>query len=50
VPVHGGPGQRGTPFAGARPPAPYSPAERAELAAVAAAQRDPVLTITKFPS
>jgi integrase len=41
APVHGEPGQRGTPFAGARPPPPYSPAERAELAAVAAAQRDP---------
>ena len=40
-PVHGEPGQRATPFAGARAPAPYSPAERAELAAVAAAQRDP---------
>ena len=39
---HGPPGQRPTPFAGARAPAPYSPAERAELAAVAAAQRDPV--------
>ena len=26
---------------GARAPAPYSPAERAELAALAAAQRDP---------
>jgi integrase len=38
----GRPGQRATPFAGARAPAPYSPAERAELAAVAAAQRDPV--------
>jgi integrase len=38
----GGPaGQRATPFAGARAPAPYSPAERAELAAAAAAQRDP---------
>ena len=33
-------GQRATPFAGAKAPAPYSPAERAELAAVAAAQRD----------
>jgi len=33
-------GQRATPFPGARAPAPYSPAERAELAAVAAAQRD----------
>lgn len=41
APVHGEPGQRGTPFAGARPPLPYSPAERAELAALAAAQRDP---------
>jgi integrase len=40
--VHGPPGQRATPFAGAKAPAPYSPAERAELAAVAAAQRDPV--------
>ena len=40
-PVHGAPGQRATPFAGARAPAPYSPAERAELAAIAAAQRDP---------
>ena len=41
-PVHGEPGQRATPFAGAKAPAPYSPAERAEVAAVAAAQRDPV--------
>ena len=41
MPVHGQPGQRATPFAGAKPPPPYSPAERAELAAVAAAQRDP---------
>ena len=41
APVHGEPGQRGTPFAGAKAPAPYSLAERAELAAVAAAQRDP---------
>jgi integrase len=40
-PVQGPPGQRATPFAGARAPAPYSPAERAELAAAAAAQRDP---------
>ena len=39
--THGPPGQRATPFAGARAPAPDSPAERAELAAVAAAQRDP---------
>jgi integrase len=39
-PVRGPPGQRATPFPGARAPAPYSPAERAELAAVAAAQRD----------
>ncbi len=43
VPVRGGPGQRGTPFAGARAPAPYSPAERAGLAAMAAAQRDPAV-------
>lgn len=41
APVHGGPGQRATPFAGAPAPAPYSPAERAGLAGVAAAQRDP---------
>jgi integrase len=40
APVHGQPGQRGTPFAGARPPPPYSPAGRAELAALAAGQRD----------
>jgi integrase len=39
--VHGPAGQRATPFAGARAPAPYSRAERAELAAAAAAQRDP---------
>ena len=39
--AYGPPGQRPTPFAGARAPAPYSPGERAELAAVAAAQRDP---------
>src|SRR5271166_7058479 len=39
--AHGPPGQRATPFPGARAPAPYSPAERAELAAVAAAQRHP---------
>jgi integrase len=38
----GPPGQQATPFAGAKAPAPYSPAERAELAAAAAAQRDPV--------
>src|SRR5271157_1136618 len=37
----GPPGQRPTPFPGARAPAPYSPGERAELAALAAAQRDP---------
>jgi len=41
LPVHGEPGQRATPFAGAKAPAPYSPAERAELAALAAAQRGP---------
>ncbi len=39
--VHGLPGQWPTPFAGAKAPAPYSLAERAELAAVAAAQRNP---------
>ena len=38
---YGPPGQRATPFPGARAPAPYGPAERAELAAIAAAQRDP---------
>jgi integrase len=38
--VHGEPGQRATPFAGARAPAPYSPGERAGLAAAARAQRD----------
>jgi len=38
--ANGLPGQRPTPFPGARAPAPYSPAERAELAALAAAQRD----------
>ncbi len=38
---HGPPGQRPTPFPGSRAPAPYSPAERAELAALAAAQRGP---------
>jgi integrase len=37
----GEPGCRATPFAGARAPGPYSPAERAGLAAVARAQRDP---------
>jgi integrase len=39
--THGPPGQRATPFHGARAPAPYSAAERAELAAIAAAQSDP---------
>ena len=39
--AHGPAGQRATPFPGAGAPTPYSPAERAELAAVAAAQRDP---------
>jgi integrase len=39
--AHGPPGRRAPPFAGARAPVPYSPAERAELAALAAAQRDP---------
>jgi integrase len=41
APVRGEPGCRATPFAGATAPAPYSPAERAELAALARAQRDP---------
>ena len=41
APVHGKPECRATPFAGARAPAPYSSAERAELAALARAQRDP---------
>lgn len=40
--VHGAPGRRATPFAGARAPAPYSPAGRAELAAIARGQRGPV--------
>jgi hypothetical protein len=39
--VHGEPGQRATPFAGAAAPAPYSPAGRAALAALARGQRDP---------
>jgi integrase len=39
--ANGPPGQRPTPFPGARAPVPYSPAEQAELAAIAAAQRDP---------
>jgi len=39
APVHGTPRWRATPFAGARAPAPYSPAQRAELAAIARAQR-----------
>jgi integrase len=39
--VRGEPGQRATPFAGARAPAPYSAGERADLAAAARAQRDP---------
>jgi integrase len=38
--VHGPPGQRATPFAGAKAPAPYSAGERADLAAAARAQRD----------
>ena len=39
--VHGPPGQRATPFAGAKAPPPYSPDERAALTAAARAQRDP---------
>jgi integrase len=42
VSVHGPPGCRATPFPGAKAPPPYSPAERAELAAAARAQRDTV--------
>jgi hypothetical protein len=38
--AHGPPGQRATAFPGSRAPAPYSPAERAVLAALTAAQRD----------
>jgi len=34
--AHGPPGQRPVPFAGARAPVPYSPAERAELSAIGA--------------
>ena len=41
VPVHGAAGCRATPFAGAKAPPPYSPGERAELAAIARAQRGP---------
>jgi integrase len=37
--LHGPPPQRGTPFPGARATAPYTAAERAELAAMCAAQR-----------
>ena len=44
-PVHGEPGQRATPFAGAKAPPPYSPAGRAELTALAAAQRDPARVV-----
>ncbi len=39
--AHGPPGQRPTPFPGAKAPPPYPPGERAELAALAAARRDP---------
>src|SRR5208282_2067458 len=42
VAASGPPGCRPTPFPGAGAPAPYSPADRAELAALAAAQRDAV--------
>ena len=45
--ANGPPGQRPTPFPGAKPPPPYSPAERAELAAAAAAQRD---AVTRAPA
>ena len=39
--VHGPPGRRATPFAGAKAPPPYAPGERADLAAAARARRDP---------
>ena len=41
VPVHGAAGCRATPFAGAKAPPPYSIGDRADLAAIARAQRDP---------
>ena len=41
-PANGPPGRAAAPFPGAKPPPPYSPAERAELVAVAGAQRDAV--------
>jgi len=41
VPVHGAAGCRATPFAGAKAPPPYSTGDRADLAAIARAQRDP---------
>ena len=39
--MHGAAGCRATPFAGAKAPPPYSAGDRAELAAIARAQRDP---------
>lgn len=39
--AQGSPGQRATPFSGAKAPSPYSALERAELAAIARAQRGP---------
>jgi integrase len=41
APVHGPPGQRPSPQPGAKAPPPYSRAERADLAAMAAAQNSP---------
>ena len=41
APVHGVPGRRGTPFAGAKASPPYGEDERAGLAAIARAQSDP---------
>src|SRR5205085_266119 len=41
APAHGAAGCRATPFAGAKAPPPYSAGDRAELAAIARAQRDP---------
>lgn len=48
APVHGTPRWRATPFAGARAPAPYSPAQGAELAAIARAKRASALAMIVF--
>ena len=39
--MHGAAGCRATPFAGAKAPPPYSIGDRADLASIARAQRDP---------